>query len=199
MTPTHATSTGSFLSDKFVDQFSDKVFREIFVADQVRTRIAMMIRALREQRGLSQKELGKMMSKPQSVVSRLEDPEYGKLSVQTLLEVAAAFDLPLLIELPEWKDWFEVMKDFSSGGFEKNSFDADLLKSSATAASRLAASETQSEIKNTGAGRYLAVRDRRHTPPFGDSAQTTRGAIPGLEQRTGYRSQAQGPWLRAVS
>ena len=116
-------------SEQFVRQLSDKEIRDEFVADQVRTRIALMIRALREQedRGWSQTELGEYAGKTQSVVSRIEDPDYGRLSLQTLLDVAAAFDLPLIVDIPEWDDWFRWMPDVSKAALHRTGFNEDQL------------------------------------------------------------------------
>lgn len=93
-------------SEQFAQQISDEADRREFVADQVSVRIALAVRAIREERGLSQAELGELAGTTQSAISRLEDPDSGKPSVTTLLKVAAALDVPLSVTFPDWEDWF---------------------------------------------------------------------------------------------
>lgn len=79
--------------------------RAAYVSDQVRRAMALMIREERKKRGWSQARLAWEMEKSQALVSRLENPNYGRLTVESLLHVAAAFDLPLRIDFPSWDDW----------------------------------------------------------------------------------------------
>jgi len=124
---------GSPWSEEFITQIADPEDRREFVRDQVRTRFAMLIRALREQEGRewSQSELGRRMEKPQSVVSRIEDPDYGRLSLETMFEVAEAFDLPLWVDIPEWDTWLQRSKEVGRAELERKSFDAKSLRDKA--------------------------------------------------------------------
>lgn len=116
-------TSGSNLSEAFVRQFERKNFRDTFVAEMLSSRLAKMIRSLREQRGWSQKQLADELGTTQSAISRIESAQYGKVTVATLLAVAAAFDLPLFIDMPEWKDWFGRTRDNSKQAFVRQSFD----------------------------------------------------------------------------
>lgn len=62
---------------------------------EVKAALARQITALRG--GRSQAAFGKLIGKPQSVVSRLEDPNYGKVTLQTLLDIATKLDVALLV------------------------------------------------------------------------------------------------------
>jgi transcriptional regulator with XRE-family HTH domain len=114
-------------SPGFIRELQDDDLRNGFMADHLRTRLALLIRTLREQRGWSQAELGHRLDKPQSVVSRLEDPDYGKVTLKTLFEVAVAFELPLYIDMPNWDEWFRLMSDMSTRNMQRQGFSSSRL------------------------------------------------------------------------
>ncbi|MFZ0494081.1 MAG: helix-turn-helix transcriptional regulator [Methylocella sp.] len=111
------------LSKRLFEKLKSKSYREAYVAEHVRTGIAYQIRALRTQRGWSQKKLAEEMGKPQSVVSRLEDPDYGKVSVQTVLDGAAAFDVALLVQYVSFPEFLRRTRDVSPEALRVDSFD----------------------------------------------------------------------------
>ena len=84
--------------EQLIRKFSDKTYRDSFIAEHIYSRLPLKIRALRETRGLSQKNLGERIGVAQTWVSKLEDPNYGKLTLSTLLRLASAFDVGLEID-----------------------------------------------------------------------------------------------------
>jgi transcriptional regulator with XRE-family HTH domain len=87
-----------------LEPFLDKEYRDSYIDGLVKGRIALQIKALREKAGLSQKEFGSRIGKLQSVVSRLEDTEYGSVSINTLLDIAKALDVALDIKFYDYVD-----------------------------------------------------------------------------------------------
>jgi transcriptional regulator with XRE-family HTH domain len=110
---------------KVWNKWRNKKYRDAYVSEHVRRWIAHQIRALREDpdRKWTQKELSDRMGKPQSGVSRLEDPNYGKMTVQTLLEVAAAFDVALVIKFVSFPKFASEIDDLTRAAMQVNSFD----------------------------------------------------------------------------
>jgi transcriptional regulator with XRE-family HTH domain len=112
------------LSKKLLDKLLRREYRAAYVEENVRTGIAYQIRSMREHRGMSQTEVGSAMNKPQSTVSRLEDPDYGRLTVKSLLEVAAVHDVALLIQYVSFPEFIRRTRDLSPEALNAESFDA---------------------------------------------------------------------------
>jgi transcriptional regulator with XRE-family HTH domain len=82
---------------KNLEPFLNKDYRDAYLDIRVKAGIAYQIQAIRQALGMSQAEFGALLSKPQSVVSRLEDSEYSG-TVKTLLEIAKSLGVGLKLE-----------------------------------------------------------------------------------------------------
>ena len=90
---------------------SSKERRDAFVSAYVDETIPFQIRALRDQqnRRWTQQELAERAGMKQERISTLENPNYGSYSLRILKQLAAAFDVALIVrfvpfsELAEWK------------------------------------------------------------------------------------------------
>lgn len=93
---------------------ANKKYRDAYVLEHVKNGIPSQIRALREQREWKQSELGERAGKQQHGIARLEDPRIGhKLSIKTLLELASAFDVALLVKFVPFSRLVKEYEDVS--------------------------------------------------------------------------------------
>lgn len=79
-------------------EWQDREYREAYMEAAIEQGVAWQIRINRQKRGLSQKALASAIGTQQSAVSRLEDPEYGGHSIDTLMQIAKAFDCALAVK-----------------------------------------------------------------------------------------------------
>ena len=114
------------ISKKLLEKLQRKAYRHAYLAEHVRRGIAYQIRALRDQRKWKQGTFAKMLSKPQSVASRLEDPDYGKVTIQTLLEVANVFDVALEVRFVRYSSFIRNTRDVSVVSMQVPEFKNDL-------------------------------------------------------------------------
>lgn len=82
---------------QIVSSLMDKEYRDEFVSEEVNEILPAQIRALRENTPLTQKELAKKLGTTQTVVSQLENPNYGRYSLSTLKRLASVFDVGLIV------------------------------------------------------------------------------------------------------
>ena len=86
-----------FVKNDLIQNFQEsKEYREAFVEESVYATVASQISAIREQRGWSQKQLGRLVGMAQERISILEDLNAEtKPTLNTLLRLAAGFDCGL--------------------------------------------------------------------------------------------------------
>jgi transcriptional regulator with XRE-family HTH domain len=127
LSPTQVASALTTLARQLLESWKDRTYRAEFVRERVRSSIALQIRALREQRNhMTQAQLGQLMGKEQPWISQLEDPEYGKMSVATLLSLAEAFDTDLEIKFRPFSRSLNELVHQGPDYFQVRSFDEEL-------------------------------------------------------------------------
>ncbi len=92
---------------------NNPTFRDAYVFEHLKTGIAYQIRAMRDENEWTQGRLGEEAKKPRNVITRLEDPNYGQFSLQTLREIAAAFNVALLVKFVPFSRLVEEYDDVS--------------------------------------------------------------------------------------
>jgi transcriptional regulator with XRE-family HTH domain len=100
--------------DRWKKLAKSKKYREEFVAAQVKRGIPFQVRRLLKQKELSQQELATRAKIAQGVVSRAADPEYGNLTLNTIIRIAAGFDIAFLgkfVSFSELDQWFDNLSE----------------------------------------------------------------------------------------
>jgi transcriptional regulator with XRE-family HTH domain len=75
---------------------SDKTYRDAFVEERIFARLPLKLKNMRGQ--MTQNEMAKATGKAQTWISKLEDPNYGRFTIATLLELAHFHDVGLEID-----------------------------------------------------------------------------------------------------
>jgi transcriptional regulator with XRE-family HTH domain len=94
-----------------------KKYREEFVASQVKRGIPFQARAmLKGREGWTQETLAERSGLTQGVISRALNPNYGNLTLNTIIRIAAGFDVAFIgkfVPFSELEKWFESMDEES--------------------------------------------------------------------------------------
>jgi transcriptional regulator with XRE-family HTH domain len=117
----------ALLSDLRSKLSRSKRYRDAFAASVAKRMIPLQIRVLRNQRGWSQARLAEESRLTQGVISRAQDPEYGNLTINTLVRIAAGFDCAYIgrfVPFSELGKWYIALEDENS--FRVSSFADDV-------------------------------------------------------------------------
>lgn len=117
------------MSSSLLEELKDsKEYRAAFVAAHVGDEIALQLRALREERSWDQKELAARLGKTsaQPMISRYESADYGRYSVATLLELANAFDVGLIVKFAPFSEMVRNDSEMYDSSLSVPSFNDEL-------------------------------------------------------------------------
>ena len=97
-------------------QMKVKKYRDAFIASQFKRLIPFQITVIRKKAKLSQEKLAEVSKLTQGVISRAENPDYGNLTVNTILRIAAGFNMGFkgeFVPLSELVTWVENLSEQS--------------------------------------------------------------------------------------
>lgn len=104
-----------------IEKFRDKSYRDSYIAGHTRRFLARQMRKFRGD--LSQSQFGDFLGKRQTVVSRLEDPKYGKWTLQTLFDVAAKLNVAVIVRFVDIPTFIRLSEDMSDEASRPSSYD----------------------------------------------------------------------------
>ena len=99
-----------------------KEYREAFVSAFLKRFIPFQIRAIRKKRGMSQHQLAEASKVTQGVISRAEDPDYGNLTLNTVLRIAAGYDLAFVGKFVPFGELIKTVDEMSEDAWAIPSF-----------------------------------------------------------------------------
>jgi transcriptional regulator with XRE-family HTH domain len=110
-----------------LEELKDAQYRRGFVEGHVKDTIAFQLRMLRKAINWEQRDVAERLGNPklQPMISRYENPDYGRYSISTLLELASVFDVALVVrfaplsELVQW-DWAANAATLCPASFDRD-------------------------------------------------------------------------------
>jgi hypothetical protein len=104
-----------------VEKFRDKSYRDSYVASHTRRFLAHQMRKFRGE--MSQSQFADLIAKKQTVVSRLENPRYGKWTLQTLFDVASKLNVAVIVRFVDIPTFIKLSEDLSESASHPRPYD----------------------------------------------------------------------------
>lgn len=103
----------------------DKEYRELYVSEHIDTGVAFQLRAMRDAREWSQRDLGERANMAQETISKFENPDYGRLTLTSLKRLASAFDVAVIVRFAPFSQLLDYETHLSPRDLAVPSFDDD--------------------------------------------------------------------------
>jgi transcriptional regulator with XRE-family HTH domain len=112
--------------NELISLLQDKEYRDAFVVASINIGVPAQIRTLRKQRQWSQEKLAEEAMMQQEGISRIEDPDRGSVNLKTLLKLAAAFNVGLIVRFVPFSEMINWKLNLSLDAMEVKSFDQEI-------------------------------------------------------------------------
>jgi transcriptional regulator with XRE-family HTH domain len=120
------TTISKTYKQELLNDLKDKEYREAFVASHINNGISFQIKTMRENRNnMTQAELANLTGMKQTAISRLENPTYGHFTLNTLKNIASAFDVALMVKFVPFSELVKWDLNLSSESLNASSFKQD--------------------------------------------------------------------------
>ncbi len=112
---------------RLLRDLQNREFRQIYYAEHISTALPMQTRELRKKRQLSQAALADLVGTDQKNISNWENPNYEyKPQIGTLMRLAEAFDVPLIVRFGSWEEVWDWEHNISPQKLAPNKFEEAL-------------------------------------------------------------------------
>lgn len=107
---------------KIWEKLQDKAYREAFVASQLKRGLPTQLRVMLKDRHWTQGDLAQRSGLKQGAISRASDPDYGNLTINTILKIASGFDVAYVGRFVPFSDLARWYSDLSESALSVSSF-----------------------------------------------------------------------------
>ena len=110
--------------DQMWESLQDPTYRKQLIDEHINVGIAFQINGIRQRQKLTQKDLANLLGdkKKQPLISSWENPNYGRYTLNTLKDLAKAFDVGLLVRFVPFSKMIEWTVGLTSKSIAPASF-----------------------------------------------------------------------------
>jgi transcriptional regulator with XRE-family HTH domain len=106
------------IQDSLRGELRDKEYAHEYARSFLNSYVATQIKVIREQRRMTQAQLGAAIGTTQGGISRIEDVNYSSWSIRTLLRIAEAFDVRLRVSFEPFGTLLDDVTEFNRADLE---------------------------------------------------------------------------------
>ena len=137
---------------RLIKRFKDREYRHSYAESFVDSYLATQLKALREQRGLTQQQLAELANVKQSQICRWESANNTSWQIRSLKNLARAMDLVLVVKFQSFSEMVPDIESFGRQALQRHSYANDPLFTETVAvadAELLIPSETDGEAADS--------------------------------------------------